>query len=75
MQSTTITTMTKMMEHLPEYVQSLVVKHMNEYISNLKDELQWDELFQKTQNQILVAAQQARKEISEGLSESMDFDK
>lgn len=58
--------MTKMMEYLPENVQNLVMEHMKKYISNLQDELEWDALFQKTQNQVMSAAQRVREEISKG---------
>jgi hypothetical protein len=73
MKSTDIATMTKMIENLPEIAQNQVVEHMRNYIANLQDELQWDTLFQKTQNQIISAAKRGRQEIAKGNTEPMDY--
>ena len=40
MSSTAITTLTKMMESLPESAQHQVVEHLRDYVENLQDEIQ-----------------------------------
>ncbi|MFW9917361.1 MAG: hypothetical protein ACFFGZ_17280 [Candidatus Thorarchaeota archaeon] len=74
MSSTAIATVIKMMESLPEPVQDQVVDHLREYLEDLQDELQWDSLFKKTQQQLVVAAQRAKQEIAEGHAKPMDYD-
>lgn len=75
MTSAAIVTMTKMMETLPETVQNQALAQLREYIAELQAERKWDELFSQTQNQLIAAAQQARKEIAAGRSKPMDFDR
>ena len=73
MTSTAIVTLTKMMETLPEDAQNQAVEHLRMYIAEMQDEQQWDNLFKKTQNQLIDAAKQARKEIATGRAEPMNF--
>lgn len=75
MDSTAIVTMTKMMEGLPESVQNLALEHLRAYIAELQAEQKWDELFDKTQDQLVAAARQARQEIAAGKSEPMDSER
>lgn len=63
-----------MMESLPETVQDQVVEHLRDYLEDLQDEIQWDNLFKKTQKQLIAAAQQARWEIAEGRAKPLDDD-
>lgn len=73
MSSTAIATVIKMMETLPEAVQNRVVEHLQEYIADLQDEIEWDIAFRKTQPQLVAAARRARQEIAEGLAQPMDY--
>lgn len=75
MSSTAIATMIKMMESLPEPTQEQVVEHLREYLEELLDELRWDELFKKTQPQLIAAAKRAKQEIAAGLAKPMDCEK
>ena len=75
MSSENISTVIQMMESLPEAAQGQLVEHLREYIENLRDELEWDSLVQKTQSKLIKAAQQARQEIAAGKAEPMDYDK
>ncbi|MCL6559891.1 MAG: hypothetical protein K6U74_14080 [Firmicutes bacterium] len=75
MSSTAITTVIKMLESLPETVQEQVVEHLREYLADMQDKLQWDSLFEKTQQQLIAAAQRAKKEIGEGQAQPMDYDR
>ena len=74
MSSENISTVIQMMESLPEAAQAQLVEHLREYIENLRDELEWDSLVQKTQSQLIKAAQQARQDIAAGKAQPMDYD-
>ena len=73
MASNAIATITRMMETLPEALQNQIVEHLREYIAELEDELRWEASFNKTQEQLVAAARQAKQEIAEGKAEPMDF--
>lgn len=75
MTSTAIITMTKMMETLPETAQNQALEHLRIYIAEMQSEQKWDELFDQTQEQLMAAARQARKEIAEGKAKPMNFDR
>ena len=75
MASNAITTITQMMEALPEVLQNQIVEHLREYIAELEDELRWEASFNNTQEQLMAAARQAKQEIAEGKSEPMDLDR
>ena len=72
MSSTAIATVTKMLESLPETAQAQVVEHLREYIEDLRDELEWDALFSRTQPQLVTAAKRAKQEIAEGRAKPLD---
>ena len=74
MASNAITTITQMIETLPESLQDQVVEHLREYIAELQDELRWEASFNRTQDQLLAAARRAIQEIAEGKAEPMDLD-
>lgn len=73
MDSNAITKITRMMESLPETIQNQIVEHLRQYIAELQDELQWDVAFSNTQEQLIKAAQLAKKEIEEGKAEPFDL--
>lgn len=73
MSSTAIATVTKMLESLPETVQDQVVEHLRKYVEDLRDELRWDALFEKTQQQLVAAAKRAKQEIVEGHAQPLDY--
>ncbi len=75
MTSNAITTISRMMEKLPETLQNQIVEHLREYITELQDELQWETSFNNTQEQLIAAARKAKQEIAEGKSEPMDLDR
>jgi hypothetical protein len=74
MSSAVITTVVKMMETLPEPVQARVAEHLREYIEDLREELQWDATFKKTQPQLIAAARRAKQEIAAGQAQPLDPD-
>ena len=75
METTAIYTVVKMMETLPEWTQNRVVDLVREYLADLEDEAEWDELFAATQHQLQDFARQALREIEEGKAELMDYDR
>jgi translation initiation factor 2B subunit (eIF-2B alpha/beta/delta family) len=74
MSSTTIDTIIKMVESLPDNLQEQVAKHLRSYITDLEDEARWESSFQKTQNSLMAAAKRAKQEIAEGKSTPMDYE-
>jgi len=73
MDSAATITMVKLFQTLPEHLQEHALEHMREYINDMRDEAKWNNAFSRTQNALAVAAQKARKEISEGKSQPMDI--
>jgi hypothetical protein len=49
MSSKNITTIIRMIESLPETTQNQIIEHLREYIANLQNEREWDNLISKTQ--------------------------
>ena len=74
MSSENIATLTKMIECLPEGTQELVVEHLREYIEELRDELEWDASFERSQSHLTEAARRARREVAEGQQKPMNYD-
>jgi len=70
-----VNTIIKMIEQLPEADQEKVAEHLREYLADLEVEEKWDQAFAKSQDKLAQAAHEARKQIMEGKSEPMDFDK
>ena len=66
-------TMMKLIESLPEPIQERALEHMQQYIEEIRDELRWNEAFEKSQNKLVTAARQARKEIAKGKAAPMNF--
>ncbi len=64
--STSMATIEKMLESLPEEARERVLEHIREYILDLQDELKWNGLFQETQEALAEAAQKAKKEVEKG---------
>jgi len=74
MSSVVIATVIKMLESLPEPAQDRVADHLREYIEDLRDEVQWDTTFKKTQPQLIAAARRAKEQIAAGQANPLDPD-
>jgi hypothetical protein len=74
MDTAAATTMMKMLESVPDSIQEEVVEHMRDYIEDVRDEARWKESFSRTQDKLVAAARQARKQIVEGKATPMDLD-
>ena len=68
------TTVTKMMESLPDATQERVTEHLREYILDLQDEMQWQQNYQDSQQSLVQAAQLAKQQIANGKSEPMNYE-
>ncbi|MFQ5632829.1 MAG: hypothetical protein ACE5I1_29010 [bacterium] len=75
MASTSIETVVKMMQALPEPAQDKVAEHLRQYLLELQDEIQWDISFKKNAKKLLEAARQAKKEIAAGKAKPMDYER
>ncbi len=72
MPSKAIATVVKMMESLPEPEQDRMVAHLRRYLEEMQDERRWDDLFKKTQPQLIAAAKRAKQEIAAGQAKPLD---
>jgi hypothetical protein len=70
-----IATLVKMLESLPEATQDQVIEHLRQYIEDLRDELQWDRSFEKTQEQLAAAGKRAKQGIAKGRATPLDLDR
>jgi len=73
--SESIETIVKMMESLSTAEQLRLVDLVRETIVESRDEAKWDLLYKNKEISLVKTAQNAKKEISEGLSQPMDYDK
>jgi len=74
MSSEVISTVVKMLESLPEYAQNQAVDHLRDYLADVQDELQWDDLFKRTQSNLVAKVRQAKQQIAEGQSRPLNYD-
>ncbi|MEM8505326.1 MAG: hypothetical protein AAF716_19505 [Cyanobacteria bacterium P01_D01_bin.1] len=75
MSSSSITTIVKMVESLPSELQERVAEHLREFIADLEDELRWDAALARSHSHLIASAQQAKREIAEGKSAPMDYER
>ena len=68
-------TIIKMLETLPRQLQDRVVKHVSEYMEDLRDEFRWDESFSRTQETLVNAARLGRKENEESKASLLNVEK
>lgn len=71
--SPAISTVVTMTKFLPTTLQEQVAEHLREYIADLQDEQKWDDAFDLTQDSLIAAARQARREIAEGKATPLDY--
>lgn len=72
--TTATATVMKMMESLPASIQERVLEHLQDYIKDIRDEMQWGESFARTQDKLGAAAKKARVDISRGLAAPLNPD-
>lgn len=66
--TTATATVMKMMESLPKPIQERVLEHLQDYIEDIRDEVQWNESFARSQDKLVAAARKARADIARGLA-------
>jgi hypothetical protein len=64
-----------MVESLSDDLQERVSEHIREYIADLEDEAKWESSIDRTRPNLVAAARQAKREIVEGKSVPMDYDR
>ena len=74
MTSAASATVVKMIDSLPEAVQERVVEHLQDYIADVHDEMEWNESFAKSQDKLIAAAKKAREDIAQGLATPLDLE-
>jgi hypothetical protein len=74
MSSEVISTVVKMLESLPEHAQNQAVDHLRDYLADVHDELQWDDLVERTKPNLVAKARQAKQQIAEGRSRPLNYD-
>jgi hypothetical protein len=62
-----------MFETLPEATQHQVVDHLREYLEDIRDETEWADAFEHTQDQLVAAARRAQQEIAAGQAQPLDY--
>ena len=73
--TTTIDTVVRIMESLPEPIQDRVLDHLREYIADIEDDQRWEASFERTEAKLVSAARKARKEIRRGLATPLDHER
>ena len=73
MSMTSIETLKKMLEALPETVQDRAVEHLREYLEEITDDLRWDEQYTASSKELSDVARKVRSEIADGETEPMDL--
>jgi hypothetical protein len=56
------TNVIKMMESLPIELQDRIVEHLQEYIDNIQEQVQWNKSLEKSQSQLLIDLQNSQLE-------------
>lgn len=75
MSSPAIATIVKMVESLPDEQQDRLAEHIREYIADLETEKRWETSLERSRDNLVAAARQAKQEIAAGKSQPMDFDR
>jgi len=68
-----IATVTQMMRTLPDATQNQVAEYIANYITDLQDDLRWDESFKKTEPNLIQQARLAKQQIAEGKASRMNI--
>lgn len=75
MSTTTVVTVTKMLEGLPQSVQDRAIEHLREYLDEISDEIRWDESFANSSDKLTLAARGARDRFKDGQTEPLDLER
>ena len=75
MKCTTLNTINRMLESLPEDKQEQVLNHLYDYITELQDEIKWDLLFKSSEKEISLIAKEIKEKIKKGSIEDFNYDR
>ena len=75
MKCTTLNTINRMLESLPEDKQEEVLNHLYDYITELQDEIKWDLLFKSSEKEISLIAKEIKEKIKKGSIEDFNYDR
>jgi len=69
-----IATVVKFLESFSDAQQERIIEHLRNYITDMEDELKWEQSFRKTQDKLVEAAKLAKQQIAQGQGQAMDYD-
>jgi len=65
-------TIAYMIEALPPHSQDQVVDHLRSYLEDMREDIQWNESFARSQDILVAMAKQAKLAIKQGKASPMD---
>lgn len=68
-------TISKMIETLPESMQYSIIDEIKVIIAEKLDEAEWDVKFHRDSEALIAMAKKVKKEIAEGKTKPMDYEK
>jgi len=74
MASEAIEAVVEMMEGLPEPLQHEMVRHLRDYLEEVRDERAWDEKFEMSRDMLVRRARGASEQIESGMATPLDHD-
>lgn len=72
MSSTTIETLVKMMESVPDSAKDQVLERLRQYLADVLDDIRWDETYKHSQAPLESMAREAMAEFDAGLTRPFD---
>jgi len=66
-------TIAYMIEPLPTNYQDQLVDHLRGYIEDMREDIQWNESFAKSQDRLIAIAKEARSSVKQDKASIMDI--
>lgn len=63
------------LDSLPEEMRERIAEYLSEHFEDIKDEVRWEQQFKNSSGKLMEMARKAKKEISEGKAEPMNYEK
>ena len=73
MPTTAAVTIAYMIEPLPPHSQEQIVDHLRSYIEEIREDLQWNESFAKSQDSLAAMAKQVKLDVKHGIASPMEI--
>lgn len=74
MPSEAISDIVEMMQGLPETLQREIVRHLRDYLEDIRDEQLWDEKFRMSKDRLSALGRRASEQIESGMATRLDHD-